>query len=87
MNLLEEEVYAVHSPIWDLHFKDSDLKKIILTGKKISFFYDYIFNYVLIIDLIDYLDTLDSLDSGLDETKEADHKDRRKKDKHPNEYV
>lgn len=58
MNLLEEEVYAVHSPIWDLHFKDSDLKKIILT---------------------------DSLDSGLDETKEADHKDRRKKDKHPNE--
>lgn len=33
MNLLEEEVYAVHSPIWDLHFKDSDLKKIILTGK------------------------------------------------------
>jgi len=38
MNLLEEEVYAVHSPIWDLHFKDSDLKKIILTGKKITFF-------------------------------------------------
>jgi len=37
MNLLEEEVYAVHSPIWDLHFKDSDLKKIILTGKKITF--------------------------------------------------
>lgn len=32
MNLLEEEVYAVHSPIWDLHFKDSDLKKIILSG-------------------------------------------------------
>ncbi|KAL4084428.1 hypothetical protein QTP88_028250 [Uroleucon formosanum] len=30
MNLLEEEVYAVHSPIWDLHFKDFDLKKAII---------------------------------------------------------
>jgi len=46
MNLLEEEVYAVHSPIWDLHFKDSDLKKIILTGKQI-FINIYIFDYVL----------------------------------------
>jgi len=33
MNLLEEEVYAVHSPIWDLHFKEFDLKKALLTGK------------------------------------------------------
>ncbi|XP_022179942.1 histone acetyltransferase KAT2B-like isoform X2 [Myzus persicae] len=32
MNLLEEEVYAVHSPIWDLHFKNSGLQKIILTN-------------------------------------------------------
>jgi len=39
MNLLEEEVYAVHSPIWDLDFKDSDLKQIILTGKKLLFKY------------------------------------------------
>ncbi|VVC27197.1 Hypothetical protein CINCED_3A002170 [Cinara cedri] len=30
-NLLEQEVYATHSPIWDLHFKDSDFKKIILS--------------------------------------------------------
>lgn len=37
MNLLEEEVYAIHSPIWDLHFKDSDLKKIILSGIYIFF--------------------------------------------------
>ncbi|KAL5242311.1 hypothetical protein ACI65C_009721 [Semiaphis heraclei] len=58
MNLLEEEVYAVHSPIWDLNFKDSDLKQIVLT---------------------------DSLYSGLDETKEVEHKDCKKKDKHLNE--
>lgn len=32
MNLLEDEVFAVHSPIWDLHFKDSELKKIIISG-------------------------------------------------------
>lgn len=37
MNLLEEEIYAVHSPIWDLHFKDSDLKKVILMGITIIF--------------------------------------------------
>lgn len=50
MNLLEEEVYAVHSPIWDLHFKDSDLKKIILTGKKITFFMIiYLMMYQLLI--------------------------------------
>ncbi|CAI6343931.1 unnamed protein product [Macrosiphum euphorbiae] len=58
MNLLEEEVHAVHSPIWDLHFKEFDLKKALLT---------------------------DPLDSGLDETKGAEHRDCRKKDKHPKE--
>lgn len=48
----------------------------------------YIFNHVFFpLDLNNYLNILDSLDSGLDETKEAEHKDRRKKDKHPNEYV
>ncbi|XP_050439018.1 histone acetyltransferase KAT2A [Adelges cooleyi] len=36
MNLLEDEVYATHSPIWDLHFKDSDLKRIILSDSQDS---------------------------------------------------
>lgn len=50
MNLLEEEVYAVHSPIWDLHFKNSGLQKIILTSKQNnSSICTYCFNYVFLL--------------------------------------
>lgn len=36
MNLFEKEIYAIHSPVWDLHFKYSDLKKVILNGMDLN---------------------------------------------------
>jgi len=54
MNLLEAEVYAIHSPIWDLHFKDSDFKKILLSGILLYVNYSIIFYFILEIFLLSH---------------------------------